>query len=326
MPGKVALIFIFNHRYDKNIDILERMYKDRFSHIYHLVPFYDGDKPNVIPVYENSQHFQGYIAQGLTTYFEEGFEHYFFIGDDLVLHPQINENNYKDFFQISAGASFIPEVFHLHNLQNNDTLRFLPVRSIGGKQKWYWCKIKEFIESYKHGIKGVENNKEMPSFEEAKSIIKNHGYETKPFTYQDLYGDIFPLTSASVKYIDNLTSYFKKFQPSYPVVAAYSDIIIVSASGIKKFCHYCGVFATNKLFVEFAIPTALLLSSNEVVTEPKIGKRGKIYWLYTKEELIKFEEEMKPYNYKLNELLQRFPEDKLYIHPIKLSKWQTKPA
>ncbi|MEO5892278.1 MAG: hypothetical protein ABIQ31_18670 [Ferruginibacter sp.] len=324
MSGKVALIFIFNHRYDKNIEILEKIYRDRFSHIYHLVPFYDGNKPNVIPVYENSQHFQGYIAQGLKSYFKDEYDHYFFIGDDLILNPLINERNYKTFFKITETSSFIPEIFHLHNLQNNDTLRFLPVKSISGSKKLYWCKIKEFIENYKHEVRGVENTREMPSYDEAKEIIKNHGYETRPFSYQDLYGDIFPLTSATVKYVDNLMSYFKKFQPSYPVVAAYSDIVIVPGSSIKKFCHYCGVFATNKLFVEFAIPTALLLASSEVVSEPKIGKRGKIFWLYTKDELAKFEEEMKPYQYKLNELLQKFPEDRLYIHPIKLSKWQTK--
>lgn len=326
MSDKVALIFIFNHRFDKNIDILERIYKNRFSNIYHLVPFYDGQKPNVIPVYENSQHFEGYIAQGLKAYFKDEYVHYFFIGDDLILHPDINENNYKSFFKLSNTASFIPEVFHLHDLQNNDTLRFLPVKGISGKQKWYWCKIKDFIKSYKHGVKGVENNKEMPSFDEAKKLIGNHGFEIKAFSYHDLYGDIFPLTSASLNYIDNLMMYFKKFEPPYPVVAAYSDIVIVSKKSIKKFCHYCGVFATNKLFVEFAIPTALLMASSEVVYEPKIGKRGKIYWLYTKEELTKFEEEMQVYHYQLNELLQKFPEDKLYIHPIKLSKWQTQLA
>ncbi len=324
MAEKVALIFIFNHRFDKNIGILEKIYEKRFSNIYHLVPFYNGNKPNVIPVYENSQHFQGYIAQGLKSYFDEQYEHYFFIGDDLLLNPAINENNYKEFFKINNTASFIPEILHLHNLQNNETLRFLPVTSIAGKRKWYWCKIKDFIQNYKHEIKGVENKNELPSYAEAKAIIKQHGYETKPFTYEDLYGDIFPLTSASIRFVDNLNTYFKKFNPPYPVVGAYSDIVIVSSNSIKKFCQYCGVFATNKLFVEFAIPTALLLSSDEVISEPNIGKRGKIYWLYTEEELQNFEAEMQAYHYSLDELLEKFPKDKLYIHPVKLSKWKMK--
>lgn len=324
MNNKVALIFIFNHKFDKNIEVLEKIYKERFSNIYHLVPFYKGDKPNVIPVYENSQHFQGYISQGLKAYFNENYEHYFFIGDDLILNPAINENNYKEYFGLSDKACFIPEIHNLHHLANNDTLRFLPVKSIqGSTKKWYWCKIKEFVENYKHGYKGVENSNEMPTAKEAEAILKSKGYEAKPVNYFDLYGGLLPLSSASVTFVSNMKSYFKKVKLSYPVVGSYSDIIIVSKHAIKNFSHYCGVFATNKLFVEFAIPTALLLAADEVVTEPILGKRGEIYWLYTAEELKNYEDKMKPYKKDLQTLLAQFPKDKIYIHPIKLSKWQT---
>jgi hypothetical protein len=44
MSSTVALVIIYNHRYDKNIDILESIYANRFSNIFHIVPFYDGDK------------------------------------------------------------------------------------------------------------------------------------------------------------------------------------------------------------------------------------------------------------------------------------------
>ncbi|MGI4750528.1 MAG: hypothetical protein ACRYFB_07840 [Janthinobacterium lividum] len=322
MEGKVALIFVFNHKYDRNIDILENLYKDRFSNIYHLVPFYEGNKENVIPVYESSQHFQGYLAQGYKKYFKEEYEHYFFIGDDLILNPAINENNYHEYFHLSKDASYIPEIYSLHNLTNNDTLRFLPVKSITGKTRWHWCKIKELVDNYEHKAYGVENSDEMPSYLQATEIIKKHGYEVQPVSYQDLHGDVFPLTSATVKYATHLSSYFKKIQLTYPVVGSYSDIVIVSKAAIKRFCHYCGVFATNKLFVEFAIPTSLLLASEKVITEKEIGKRGKIYWLYTKPEIDRYEEDMKPYHQNLIELMQNFPHDKLYIHPIKLSKWK----
>lgn len=323
MNGKVALIFVFNHKYDKNIDILEKLYQNRFSNIYHLVPFYQGNKPNVIPVYESSQHFQGYLAQGFKKYFDEKYDHYFFIGDDLILNPAINENNYQEYFHLGTDASYIPEIHTLHNLTNNETLRFLPVKSITGKKRWHWCKIKELIENYEHKAYGVENADEMPAYREAETILEKHGYKVQSVSYRDLYGDVFPLTSATVKYASNLTAYFKKFPLVYPVVGSYSDIVIVSKNVIKKFCHYCGVFATNKLFVEFAIPTALLLAANQVVTEDKIGKRGQVYWLYTPAEINKYNTDMEPYNQNLAELVQKFPGDKLYIHPIKLSKWKT---
>ncbi len=323
----VALIFIFNHKYDKNIEVLENIYKDRFSNIYYLVPFYEGSKANVIPVYENSIYFQGYLSQGLKHYFNEKYEHYFFIADDLILNPEINEHNYKEHFNIGSADNFIPEIHSLHNLSNNDTLRFAPVKSITGKKKWYWIRIRELVLGYKHGVYGAENTNEMPSYADAAKILQNYGYETKPFTHKDVYGDVLPIAPASVRYMLHLKSYFKKINPVYPLVGAYSDILIINKYTIKKFCHYCGVFATNKLFVEFAIPTALLLTGRSIVTQNKTIKKGKIYWLYTQQELANYNKEMEQYNKNLNELLNKFPKNSMYIHPIKLSKWTyTKPT
>ena len=51
MSSEVCLLIIYNHRYDDNIEKLERIYKNRFSDIYHIVPFYNGTIENVIPVY-----------------------------------------------------------------------------------------------------------------------------------------------------------------------------------------------------------------------------------------------------------------------------------
>ena len=113
--NKVALVIIYNHKYNKNIEILERIYKDRFSNIYHLVPFYNGDNPNVIPVYENSWYFQGYISQGFKSYFKEEYTHYFFVADDLILNPKINENNYAEHLKLNSNTCFIPYLFNLND-------------------------------------------------------------------------------------------------------------------------------------------------------------------------------------------------------------------
>ncbi len=330
MSDKVALIFIFNHRYDKNIPVLEKLYNSRFSNIYYLVPFYNGDHPNVIPVYENSFYFQGYIAQGLKLYFSEKYEHYIFIGDDLVLNPAINENNYKEYFHLSAKASFIPEIFHLHNLTNNDTLRFEKFKkSPGSPDKYYWWRIREVI-NYSHPKNGTEASNEMPSYSEAETTLKKHGITIKPLSYQDIRGGIFPLSLNDhqhrvhvTKYLYHLNPLKKQYPLSYPMVGSYSDLVIVSQASIKNFCHYCGVFAANELFVEFAIPTALLLAAEEVVTEPQLGRRGDIYWTYSKEEADNYEKQMQLYHYNLEELISNFPTEKLYIHPVKLSKWKT---
>jgi hypothetical protein len=104
----VALIIIYNHRYEQNIPVLESIYGPRFSDIYHLMPFYTGRRQNVISVYENSYHFQGYVAQGFRDYWRADFTHYFFVADDLLLHPSINEDNFIDFIGLPEGHSFFP--------------------------------------------------------------------------------------------------------------------------------------------------------------------------------------------------------------------------
>jgi hypothetical protein len=112
--NKVALIIIYNHRFDQNIEVLERIYGNRFSHIFHLMPFYTGEKPNVIPVYENSYYFQGYIAQAFRAFYREDFTHYFFVADDLILNPAVNERNFTKEMPLPDGCSFISN-FNTYN-------------------------------------------------------------------------------------------------------------------------------------------------------------------------------------------------------------------
>ena len=76
MDTKIALLVIYNHRYDKNILRIEQIYEGRFSHIYHVVPFYDGNKENVITVFDSSFQFQGYISQAYQHLKNKKFSHF----------------------------------------------------------------------------------------------------------------------------------------------------------------------------------------------------------------------------------------------------------
>ena len=85
---------------------------------------------------------------------------------------------------------------------------------------------------------------------------------------------------------------------------------------MQKFSLYCGAFAATRLFVEMAIPTALILSADNI----KLGKDIKLEpgAMWTPDEL----KNLKPYNLQLDRLLNNFPLRKLYLHPIKLSQWK----
>ncbi|MBQ4494506.1 MAG: hypothetical protein II968_01940 [Selenomonadaceae bacterium] len=91
---KVCLVIIFNHRYDKNLPLLRKIYGKRFSEIRFLMPFYDGSDADVIPVYESSYQFQGFLIQAYEKLKNIPCTHYLFVADDLILHPDLNETNF----------------------------------------------------------------------------------------------------------------------------------------------------------------------------------------------------------------------------------------
>lgn len=304
--NKLALIIIYNHQYNENIDLLERIYKDRFTNLFHLVPFYDGDKTNVIPVYENSFYFQGYISQGLKIFFNEQFEHYFFVADDLVLNPIINELNYLNILKLTNNSCFLPGFRTLHEFD------------------YWWPRVGEAFH-WNMDVAGVEVRNQLPDSTVARDLFNKFGLEIKPLKFDQIYkSKEFPKV---VKfwhlffYLSFHKNRFKnrkkKYDLSYPLVGSYSDIFVINSATIKQFSHYCGIFAATKLFVELAIPTALVLSAQEIITENDLEYKGKE--LVTKHEL----KELDKFNYSLDLLLEKFPLNYLYLHPVKLSKWHT---
>lgn len=316
--NNVALIIIFNHRYDKNLPILEEMYKDRFSNRYYLVPFYDGEMSNVIPVFGRSIFFESYIAQGASTYIKEDYTHYLFIADDMVIHPQMNEHNYQDFFEVDEMESFIPHLIPLHNM------------------KKFWIGTMSAI-FYKKEQKYIETKHELPNEEEAMNKMHLQDLEIRPLNRKELFGDFtFKINSLANKtrILARIGTFLKNpfkrdFKLPYPCVGSYSDIALISSYSIRKFTHYCGVFGATSLFAEVAIPTALVLASNHIIkTEKKTQRKGRSYWISNEAVFWDSEESdaaLLEQRYKnLNDLVQHFPDSQLYIHPIKLSKWTKK--
>lgn len=320
-----CLIIVFNHKYDKNISVLEDLYLPHFQHIYFLVPFYTGTNPRVIPVYESSYYFQGYFAQGYKVFYRPEFTHYLFIGDDLILNPALNEHNYAELLGLTASASYVPELVPLHETS--------PV----GKQtanpaaltQTYWSHTPKGIAFYENR-KGSEAVKEMPLYDDALQCFAAHGIAIKPLNYYNVFGPlIMPTTlSEAIGTGKKLWTYYvswrhmkvdghsQQLQLEYPLARSYSDIVIVSAQSIERFCHFCGIFSAIGLFVEIAIPTALLLSSSQVLTDKDIKLKGEAIWL---DDISKLELK---YNLSLKKMLDDFPAHQLYYHPVKLSKWK----
>ena len=314
----VCLVIIFNHRYDKNLPILEDMYKDRFSDRYYLIPFYDGDMQNVVPVYGRSIFFETYIAQGANVFFKKEYKHYLFIADDMIICPEINELNYKSFFEVADGQNWIPALTPLHKMPK------------------YWIgTMSAFL--YRRKQKYVESSNELLSLEDAYTKMNQQGLDIKPLSRYDLFKEWSWSTSFMadklrliLRMLTWLKNPFKKvYNLDYPMVGSYSDILLVSGENLRSFAHFCGVFGATCLFVEVAIPTALVLSSDKkIVTEKVTRRRGKAYWFssevpFWEGEGSQWDDIEKEYK-NLRDMIERFPKNQLYIHPVKLSKWMKK--
>ena len=309
----IALAIIYNHRFDKNIPILDDIYKDRFSHVFHIVPFYDGDKENVIPVYEHSFYFQGYIAQASRELKSKGdFEHFMFVGDDVLLHPDLNEHNYKDFFKIGAEDTFITFIRDLVET--------------GEKSDLFIMHLAMYFKLPDRPGTGLEITDQLPSYIEAVKKFEEKGFEEPYLLPKHVYA--LPKRTDFKKTIFGEYFYRKRFKEvtrllaqdkvklTFPIINGFSDLLILPKTDFDKFSQYCGLFAAARLFVEYAIPTIMILVCKKIVTEADLDKKSLLLWNDDRE---KFQQK---YEASFNKIFNNFPKDTLYVHPVKLSKWK----
>ena len=172
-------------------------------------------------------------------------------------------------------------------------------------------------------VKGVELSGELPSCSEALESFKKFNLALKPLSFEQVWGRPASLVGFATSSLtrkdylrDFVIGWHRGFKLPYPLVGSYSDIFVVSAKTVSKFSHLCGVFAATRLFVELALPTAMVLSALRIVTEKDLGLIGRALW--TPNDLKVLDQ----FEYKLGILLKDFPKNHLYLHPVKLSKWE----
>lgn len=293
MEKKVALLVIYNHRFDKNIPLIDKIYEGRFSNVFHIVPFYDGNADNVIPVYASSLFFQSYISQAYTHLKLQKFTHFFIVADDMLLNPKVNEKTLWIETGLMEDECMYPSEFWI--------LQDMP-------HFWSWYNN---VLHYNPKIRGVEIGNILPSKSEAEQFFRFHGIPTSKIPLRSIYQ---PPIKSLLLYRPRLP-FSRKLK--YPLVAGYSDIFMITADVMDKFCQYCGAFAATNLFVEAAIPTSLILSAKKIRKDNSLKLHCGAIWGVKEVELFN-----KRYNYSLSALISDFPSDKLFIHPIKLSKWK----
>lgn len=312
LPATTTLVVIYNHRYDANIDRVEGLYANRFSDIVHLMPFYDGNHPRVIPVYEASHCFQGYFAQALPYLILHRSSYYIFLGDDVLLNPTVDESNFVDILGLSELSGYVKDLVPLFSIYI------------------VWIHVTEICRSFSKR-NGTEYSGQIPDAQEALILLRSRGFMFGRLSFENLRDwngsiNVFELAKYMVRYpllLLDIARLLLRRQLPYPLLKGYADFIIVPAASLRRFCHYCGCFAAMGLFVEAAAPTALALACPEVITEASTARQDPDRWtgleLWTDKEIREMESRWQS---DLGKLEASFEPRQLYIHPVKLSRWK----
>lgn len=299
---KICLVIIFNHRYDKNIEKLRKIYKDRFSNIKFLMPFYDGDDKDVIPVWEHSFQFQGYFAQAYDRLIKEDADYYLFAADDLILNAKINEKNLIENLNLKSKDIFSIEV--------------KPLNKKGGFS-WMWSQA----SSNAFFRRKLNWQSEILTIDEAFKAFEEFFGAEYPRTYNDDFfvGDGFIDKDELMKKFEYFVNANKgTLDVPYPMAWGFSDLVCVSKEKYKIFAKYCGVFAAMDMFVEIAIPTAIVLTCarEKVSTILDIDYESGMFDENVEERFLI------DCDSSYSKLLEFWKGKHLFLHPIKLSKWE----
>ena len=299
---RFCLVVVFNHRFEQNLPQLRALYRGRFSTVRFLMPFYRGDDPDVVPVFESSATFQGYFAQARRHLAAEGISHYVFVADDLLLNPAINEGNFHVRFGLHPTGGY--------------TKYLEPFSSVTSR----WTHFNRTLGALRFD-EFVNARAEIPPREEAAARLLAHGLRVRPLGWHNLETAPGPWTHRATEWLTALWLLRRRREGRdlpYPLLMGYADLLVVPAPALAEFCHLCGVFAAMGIFVECAAVTALALATPHLTLERDLDQQGLELW--SDADRAAFWER---YHARLPDLLQNFPERCLYVHPIKLPHWRT---
>ena len=311
----ITVVVVFNHNYETFIEFLEKFYLKKFDEVFFIMPFYSGNKANVIPVFGNSFYFGSYIAQASKFLLENTSSDFLlFVADDLFLNPVVTKDNFLEIFKLNKESGYIPRLSTLKD------------------HKTYWSHARN-ARDWDPKIRGIEISELLPKNHETFEKLSKFGSPSLEVSCRSIYPDIsydqFKLHSGNLKQIlkymfsSLLGKFFlvlgkSNFKSSLPFYWSYSDIFIVPREDFRVFSNYLGMFSATNLFVEIAIPTSLALSVKHIVTDLDLEYCGKASWPDFRGRFL----ELEKYGFNFEYLMENYPKSQLYIHPIKLSRWE----
>lgn len=261
------------------------------------MPYYDGNDPDVIPVYESSAQFQGFLIQSYEKLKEVDADYYLFVADDMIINPAFNENNILNCLKMNGKAFGI-----------------CTFRELNTPKNFEWMHARYSSKAFLQNWTEWKNN--LPSYSDAlMDFCDFFGHEYKEIYEPSFFGNAYNGSQydAFVKMNGN------SLNIPYPMAGGYSDVFMIQKDWLYQFSRINGIFASMNLFVEIAIPTAtVLLLKKETVTflDQNDHFYAKVMWNDDRAEYIENTE----HNYE--SLKKSWDPNCMFIHPIKLSTWE----
>ncbi len=301
----VCLVIIFNHRFDANIQKLKAIYQKRFHKIRFLMPFYEGTDTDVIPVYESSYQFPGFLIQAYARLTDVEAGYYCFIGDDLILSPEIDEHNILELLKMKEKSVFVKDM--------------VPING-PGMFEWPHARFSSspFLKKNQTQWEGS-----IPRHQDALKRFDDFFRMKYPEEYQDDFfeGNFYQEQRLDrAKEIENfIIRNGNSRKVPYPMAGGYSDIFLLKKEILFPVARLCGVFSAMNLFAEISFPTSVVLSVDrkDVVFLEETGFQSIETWEQKDRE--SFEDEWK---YNFDSFYRNWDKRNLYIHPVKLSRWR----
>lgn len=312
----LCLVHLFNHRFEANLPVLERIYAGRFPDRHVLMPFAIDPGPGISRVYELGRNFSGHIAQGARDFIDPRFTHYAIVADDLLLNPRLHAGNLVEALGLQPAEGYIK------NLAAADALR----------DEWIWAG--EAAAHFRRYGKAIDWAALLPPPEAARAKFARLGVPMPAKVGSGWPGTLRRhLTQPRQSVWAWLEGLTMRGQPAdYPLLSGYSDFVVVPAEALQLFAQFCGIFAALDIFAEIAVPTALALACDKVRTELPPGRHFhghgssqiaagglKGVELWTGSDLAEADALL---SLPLEKLLAAFPPDWLYCHPVKLSRYR----
>ncbi len=323
--AKTSLVVLFNHRFDRNIPLIREMYSSRFPSMVQLMPYYQGQDADVCSVFGNSFQFYNYIVQSRERIRALPGDYILIIGDDLLLNPAFNEDNTASLLGLESGDDFYLDGFV----------------DVSLPECWRGTQEAHNFSTTPPGVDAKSVNGNIPSYEEARAILKSRGLmahdtlsRVRMFfpSWQLSKGLYFnwKVLKARGWHIRNWLKYkLRRYAYSYPVVFGYSDIICIPRKRFDDFCRVLSVFSAWNMFVELAIPTALqLLPDARIRTLADVRfKSGNVWYPQSTEHfdsMNRLIDDLLQSSSDAQQLADNFPQEYMYLHPVKLSRYAGK--